>query len=106
MGYENDNTLEIQGHGSGGVDELLDSLANNQVQYSLLRLSYVSQDNIQKVRDVFIYWTGPNVSVVQRGKKKTHVGAVQQILKVCFFFFYCFSSLFFFLILIFFFVFF
>jgi len=80
IGYMSDNTLSIMGNGNGGTEELMDSLANDEVQYSLLRIPVV-QDGIEQYRDVFIYWTGPNVSVVQRGRKKTHVGAVQQILK-------------------------
>ena len=71
------------------MNDLLDSLANGEVQYSLIRLSY-QRENLSKIRDVFIHWTGPNVGVVHRGKKKTHVGAVQEILKVSssFFFFH------------------
>jgi hypothetical protein len=69
------------GSGDGGVEELLDNLANDEVQYCLVRIPIV-RGELQQYRDVFIYWTGPNVSVLQRGKKKTHLGAVTQILTV------------------------
>jgi hypothetical protein len=41
-------------------------------------------------RDIFIGWIGPKVGIVQKGRKKAHVGEVKELLKVlplslCFF---------------------
>jgi hypothetical protein len=32
------------------------------------------------VRDVFIAWTGPKVGLMEKGKKKSHLGALQALL--------------------------
>ena len=60
---------------------MVEFLANDEVQYCLLRIP-VSKDGIDHHRDVFVYWSGPNVSIIQRGKLKTHLGAVQKVLRV------------------------
>jgi len=80
IGYKEKNVLARVGDGDGGVDELVEYLANDEVQYCLLRIP-ISKDGIDHHRDVFIYWSGPNVSIIQRGKLKTHKGAVQKILR-------------------------
>jgi hypothetical protein len=33
-------------------------------------------------RDIFIGWIGPKVGIVQKGRKKAHVGEVKELLKV------------------------
>lgn len=84
MGYIDDQTLGIQSTGTDGVEEMVDALANDEVQYCLLRIT-TEKDGFPTPRDVFIFWSGPNVPIVLRGKKKTHVGAVQKVLRVsCF----------------------
>ena len=60
---------------------MLENLANDEVQYCLLRIM-ASKDGIACHRDVFVLWSGPNVNVLLRGKKKTHLGAVQKVLRV------------------------
>merc|ERR1712137_738956 len=80
IGYAEKNVLTTVGDGDGGVEEMVEFLANDEVQYCLLRIP-VSKDGIDHHRDVFVYWSGPNVSIIQRGKLKTHLGAVQKVLR-------------------------
>lgn len=56
-------------------------LRDNEVQYALLRLP-ISVDEAKSTRDVFVVWTGPDVSVMAKGLKSTHVGEVKAILGV------------------------
>jgi hypothetical protein len=34
-------------------------------------------------RDVFIEWNGPNVPQIEKGKKKSHLGEIKELLQVC-----------------------
>jgi serine/threonine protein kinase len=81
LGYKNDKTLVYQAMGNT-ADELAKQLADNQVQYSLIRV--VIEEGMKKTttyRDVFIMWTGPSVGAVQAGRKKSHVGEVKKIVE-------------------------
>jgi len=63
----------------GDVDELKDHLENDQIQYALVRLGGIAEKGTLKVtiRDVFINWIGPEVAIVEKGKKLAHLGDVQ-----------------------------
>lgn len=78
------NVLTYQNSGSGSVDELIRYLYDDQVQYILLRLPIVDKEDgiVQKTRDIFIHWLGDKVPITQRGRKSSHVGQVQGLLKV------------------------
>lgn len=82
LGYTGDRTMCLQGSGST-VEELVQSLKDAEVQFVLARVPIDAESYKQThtTRDVFIMWTGPNVSTVQAGKKKSHVGEVKKILK-------------------------
>jgi len=82
LGYSGDKTLCLQCCGSN-IDELVKNLNDSEVQYVLSRIPIDAEGYKQThtTRDVFIIWTGPNVSVVQAGKKRSHVGEVKKILK-------------------------
>ncbi len=119
MGYKDSATLELQGSGVGGVDELVRHLKDTEVQFALLRLPIISQEDVDPSksmisrfsrplpsthrlarpllltschtshtrtlsphRDIFIGWIGPKVGIVQKGRKKAHVGEVKELLKV------------------------
>jgi len=64
---------------SGGVEELLPHLEDNQVQYILLRLQPNKASEVSK--DVFITWMGPRVSKIEQGKKSEHLGDAKEVLK-------------------------
>merc|ERR1712137_1401132 len=80
VGYNDETTLSVQASGTGGLEEMVEVLANDEVQYCLVRIQ-VEKDGVTTHRDVFIFWSGPNVSIVVRGKRKTHLGAMQKILR-------------------------
>jgi len=47
------------------------------MQYAIIRL----QDSGLQTRDVFIAWIGPNVGVLEKGKKQPYMGEVKELLK-------------------------
>ena len=56
---------------------LAQHLKQNEIQYALLRLPGI-QNSLggkfnESTRDVFIYWLGPQVKILERGRKKTHL---------------------------------
>jgi len=87
-GYQDDNcTLEIQAHGSGGVPEFVPLLQDDQWQYILVRTQDTSKQiktggEIKKTtRDVFITWQGPAVSILQRGRFNEHRNTVMNVMQ-------------------------
>jgi len=56
-------TLQLHSSGLGGLEDLKTHLAEDQVLFGALRLSFGS--GITK--HIFVHWVGPRVSVVQRG---------------------------------------
>lgn len=79
VGYQSNNTLEFQKSGRGGVEELVQQLHDDQVQYAVIRVP--SSKSAQATKDVFIAWSGPGVKSVEVSKKKSHLGEVKELLK-------------------------
>ena len=49
----------------------------------MVRIDDATKGGLQKTtRDVFISWLGPGLSIIKRGKKTSHLGTVQTVLKV------------------------
>ena len=44
LGYSNPTTIVLQGKGSGGVDEMVQHIKQNEVQYCLVRLVEKDKD--------------------------------------------------------------
>jgi len=81
VGYTSERALCLQGRGNK-VEELVANLKDNEVQYMLVRVQV--EDALKKLattRDIFINWTGPQVGIVAKGKKKAHVGELKLILQ-------------------------
>lgn len=49
------------------------------MQYALIRIPD-KKDNNDTVRDVLIAWTGPSMGIMERSKKKVHIGEVREVL--------------------------
>jgi len=82
VNYLNNKTVAFQASGNGGVGDLVQWLDDRQVQYILVRVPLPEKhSSTSKSRDVFIYWIGPEVSTLQKGQKRSHVGEVKSILQ-------------------------
>lgn len=81
LGYVDKTKLGLQALGTGGSQELVKHLRDNEVQYVLLRVKHVGA-SFTKLRNVFIVWTGPGVSSVVKGQKRSHAGEVKALLQV------------------------
>lgn len=80
--YVSKDTVALQvSQLSGGVEQLLPHLEENQVQYVLLRLQPNPHKAAEVSKDVFITWMGPKVSKIEQGKKTEHLGDAKEILK-------------------------
>jgi hypothetical protein len=65
------NKLEVVGTGTGGLSELTGLLAEDRVEFVLLRVIGADvQENVTSNREKFVYisWIGPKVGVMQRAK--------------------------------------
>jgi len=79
IGYESEKKLTFQGSGTY-VETLLEFLDDNQIQYILIRLP-IKKSNQTTSRDVFIYWSGPQVSLVERAKKNIFLAEIKDMLR-------------------------
>jgi len=79
FGYEG-NAIQVQGKGSGDLDELKGTLAEDQVQYGYLRV--ISGDaESKRAKFVFISWVGERVSPLKRAKVSVHKASVKQVIQ-------------------------
>jgi len=87
VGYTGPASVALTAKGSGSVDEFLEFLNDNEVQYVLLRLGNIVKDAKNKnekvtgTRDVLINWVGPDVGIIEKGKKKAHLGDIKGVLR-------------------------
>jgi hypothetical protein len=86
MTYSNPTTVVYNSHGTGPLSEVVSKLKDTEIAYIMIRFplhdaaSHVSpgaEIQVSKIRDAFIAWYGPKVGIIERGKKKSHVGALQ-----------------------------
>jgi hypothetical protein len=78
------NTVVYRASGTGPISEAVALLADDKVQYCLVRLpidKVAGEINVNAKRDIFIVWCGPKVGVIEKGKKKIHTGAMAAFLK-------------------------
>ncbi|EFA84798.1 hypothetical protein PPL_01791 [Heterostelium album PN500] len=89
LGYTSPTTVELVATGSGGAATLSKQLDDSKVLYILVKEEYDESDpgfkegvigNKANSKDIFIAWTGPKVGIIEKGKKKSHVGDA----KACF----------------------
>jgi len=90
MGYSDPTTVRLEAHGVGSLSEFIDRLEDNKIQYFLLRLPLGNDPStdvvagaeikVSKNRDVFCCWTGPGVGIIEKGKKKSHLGSIEALL--------------------------
>lgn len=71
-------TLKVHGSGSGGFEEFVNSLQDDLVCYSLIRLTEVV-DQSTTVKFVFVNWVGDNINRMQRAMLATHKGFVSKL---------------------------
>lgn len=69
VGYDGPRTIVVQGKGSGGLNELLEHLTEDQCQFAYLRVISGDQES-KRAKFVFISWCGEKVSPLKRVKKK------------------------------------
>lgn len=88
VGYadKSGRNLALEGSGAGSVDELAPLLRDDACQYALVRVELARDDSQgtsmgAKYRDVFVTSIGAKVGVLEKGKKKSHIGDVMSILK-------------------------
>ena len=81
LGYTNNTTLEVVGKGTGGVNELIPLLKDDAVNYGLVRINFVAEDETKRTKFVFFAWAGPSASVLKKGKMSVHKASVKTIFK-------------------------
>jgi len=80
LGYTlDDTTIGLQASGTGGIEELLGQLKDDEVQYALLRLPE-EKDGLLCNKDIFIAWSGPTYSKIKAAKKATYMGEIEAVL--------------------------
>jgi len=77
LGYVSNTKISLISAGEK-IEELVEYLEDNHIQYMLIRLPTTKSNQVVS-RDIFIQWIGPKVSTVEKGRKGTHVGEVKQL---------------------------
>ena len=87
LSYTGPNTVSYTAHGTGQLSEVVSLLKDDQMQYFIVRVPLDDTDTppgaeirVNKYRDASVAWTGPKVGLIEKGKKKSHIGALQALL--------------------------
>eukprot|EP01120_Amphizonella_sp_Union-15-10_P006076 TRINITY_DN1891_c0_g1_i1.p1 TRINITY_DN1891_c0_g1~~TRINITY_DN1891_c0_g1_i1.p1 ORF type:complete len:166 (-),score=48.86 TRINITY_DN1891_c0_g1_i1:35-460(-) len=81
VGYENKSDhIVLQATGFGNPDEIKPLLREDEFQYIMIRIPD-QKDEHPTVRDIRVAWQGPKVKIVERGRRSTHIGVVEEVLK-------------------------
>ena len=79
-GYEGNNKIVSQGSGTGGLNELVGNLADDQVQYGYF--SVVTGDSeSRRTKFVLLTWIGPNVGALKKARTSVHKSSVKEIFR-------------------------
>jgi hypothetical protein len=83
LNYINANTVHFAAGGEGGAEDVVTHLADDQIQYILIREGGIQERGSSKTtyRDVFIAWIGPNVGIIEKGKKSNYLGDAESLLQ-------------------------
>ncbi len=74
--------IELQNKGRGTITEMIEHLKDDEMQFILIRLTLPEmKGGAVSTRDVFIEWNGPNVAAIDKGKKKSLVGEIKELLQ-------------------------
>jgi hypothetical protein len=76
--YSNPTTLELVGSGSGGVEELIQNLNDNEVFYAFFRVVEI-YDKTNNVKFCFLRLISPNLPPMQKGKLTTQSGFIMAL---------------------------
>ncbi|KPM45839.1 hypothetical protein AK830_g689 [Neonectria ditissima] len=79
LNYSDSSVVQFFAGGAGSPEELSVMFQDDQVQYALVRISVPGDQTT--VRDVFVQWTGPDVGILEKGKKVIHQSDAHNILK-------------------------
>jgi len=76
---KSDNSLDIRGSGTGGLEEFRASFDENERMYGLLRVIDII-DGHSTVKFVFVAWAGSRVRVVPKARMATHKGSIESLI--------------------------
>jgi len=76
--YTQKNTLALIGSGSGGLDELLSKLEEDNVDFGLIRVS-ITRDNHPETRFAFLKWQPDSIKPMKKAEINTRSSAISAI---------------------------
>ncbi|KYQ91019.1 hypothetical protein DLAC_07918 [Tieghemostelium lacteum] len=79
VGYVDKDTIKLQSVGTGGINELVSHLDDNQMQYAILRVVDLV-DGIPTDRYVFIVWVGEQVKGIDKARLGTNKTAITKLM--------------------------
>ena len=72
MNFAGPSTISLKDANSGGPDQVVKLLLDDQVQYGVIRVKGIPPGGTKSItRDIFFVWIGPNVSAADKKLKAT-----------------------------------
>jgi len=81
LGYKDNSHIHVVGQGSGGANEAVGHLRDDQVLYGLVKVSFTADDETQRTKMAFYAWVGPSVAVLKRAKTGVHKSSIKSVIK-------------------------
>ncbi|KAH8908275.1 actin depolymerizing protein [Coniochaeta sp. PMI_546] len=74
------NKLALSAKGTGGLEEVIPKLEDDEVQYAYVRVEYANDAESKRIKFALIVWIGQNVKPLRRGRVLSESGDVKKIL--------------------------
>jgi len=83
LNYVGPSTVHFASAGDEGPDQMMQYLADDAIQYGLIRIGRIQQKSGLKVvnRDVFVTFIGPEVSAAEKSDKSGFLSDAQSLLQ-------------------------
>jgi hypothetical protein len=80
LGHKDDKNLQLEGSGSGGIEEFKSGLREDGVQYGYLRV-ITGDSESKRAKFVLVSWAGQKVGALKRARVSVHKAKVKTVLK-------------------------
>lgn len=74
------NALTLSATGNGGLEEMVTSLDDGQVQYGYVRVEYANDKESSRVKFGLVVWIGESTKVMRKARVSVESGDVKRVL--------------------------
>ncbi|KAI9099489.1 hypothetical protein DFS34DRAFT_617729 [Phlyctochytrium arcticum] len=78
---EKADVLTLSATGTGGLDEFVGKLKDDQAAFGYLRMTVGNDELSKRSKFLLVSWCGPQVKVMRKAKLSVHIAEVKNVIK-------------------------